>query len=71
MKIKLHYKAVMAFALCINKSIAQTSFTHKNSLNEVKNNHANFWPILLIILMGLLALSYILTKAIDKRSDKH
>jgi hypothetical protein len=71
MKIKLHYKAVIAFALCINQLKAQDSFGHTDTIHATRNIHSNFWSVIILILISLLIFCYFLTKAIDKRANKN
>ena len=71
MKLKLHYKTVMVFALCINKSIAQNHFQHIDNAQVTKNIHFNLWSVIILILISLLILCYLLTNAIDKRANKN
>lgn len=60
----------VCFVLMTIKSMAQNSSKQGDSLHTIKNIRMGLWPAIIIILVILLTLSYLLTKAINKRTDK-
>ena len=70
MSRKLLNKALITFSGCINTVVAQSNAQHKNAIHLNNRSPHGFWPLIIIILIALLILSYILTKAIDKRTNK-
>lgn len=63
-------KIILIVVATINNARAQSSIQHNNPLQETNVPH-NLWPVVIIVLISLLLLTYLLTKAIDKRTNKH
>lgn len=70
MKKMLPFKIACLFVIILNASVAQTANRKVGALEKIQDVKMDLWPTLLVILSILLGLSYLLTKAIDKRTNK-